>query len=76
MPNHVRIWERELYHQIGGHNSNVPIMDDHEILIRTFLATRMIHLNKLGYVQYRSTQRAKDVAQGTNSQDLNALGLE
>jgi O-antigen biosynthesis protein len=75
MPNHVRMWERNLYHQIGGHNSNVPIMDDHEILIRTFLATRMIHLNKLGYVQYRSTQKAEDVAQGTNSQDLNAWDL-
>lgn len=75
MPNHVRMWERNLYHQIGGHNSNVPIMDDHEILIRTFLATRMIHLNKLGYVQYRSTQKAEDVADGTNSQDLNAWDL-
>lgn len=75
MPNHVRIWERELYHKVGGHNSNVPIMDDHELIIRTFLATRMIHLNKLGYIQYRSTQRAKDVDKGTNSQDLNAWDL-
>ena len=75
MPNHVRMWERELYHEVGGHNSNVPIMDDHELIIRTFLATRMIHLNKLGYIQYRSTKRGKDVDKGTNSQDLNAWDL-
>lgn len=67
MPNHVRMWERELYHKIGGHNRGTPVADDLEILIRTFLNTRMIHVKKVLYLQFSSGNTTTD----NNAQDIN-----
>jgi len=52
MPNHVRVWERDLYFKIAGHNKNLPIADDFELIIRTFLNTRMVHVKKPLYIQH------------------------
>lgn len=52
-PNHVRAWRTSVYREIGGH-SNLPVGDDYELLIRTFLKTRMLRIPKLGYLQYRN----------------------
>ena len=43
-PNHVRVWRRDFYHQIGGHNPTMRHTDDHELLIRTYLYGRMHHI--------------------------------
>ena len=67
MPNHARVWKRELYHEIGGHNKNTPVADDLEILIRTFLNTRMIHLRRVLYFQYNNRNSTVD----NNAQDIN-----
>jgi glycosyltransferase involved in cell wall biosynthesis len=67
MPNHVRMWDRNVYHRIGGHNKNTPVADDLEILIRTFLNTRMIHVKKVLYLQYSS----RDTTTDNNAQDIN-----
>ena len=67
MPDHVRMWERNLYHQIGGHNKNTPIADDLEIIIRSFLNTRMIHVKKVLYFQYNNRNSTVD----NNATDIN-----
>lgn len=67
MPNHARMWERKLYHEIGGHNKTMPVADDLEIIIRTFLKTRMIHLKKVLYFQYNNRNSTVD----NNSNDIN-----
>ena len=67
MPNHARMWERNLYHKIGGHNKTTPVADDLEILIRTFLNTRMIHVKKVLYFQYNNGNSTVD----NNAQDIN-----
>lgn len=67
MPNHARMWERNLYHKIGGHNKTMPVADDLEILIRTFLNTRMIHVKKVLYFQYNNRNSTVD----NNAQDIN-----
>lgn len=51
-PNHIRAWKKDSYINIGGHNSEIHVCDDYELIIRTFLKTRMIHIKKLGYIQY------------------------
>jgi hypothetical protein len=51
MPNHVRVWKKEVYDQIGGHNINTPIADDYELIVRTFLNTEMVHIKKMLYLQ-------------------------
>jgi glycosyltransferase involved in cell wall biosynthesis len=53
-PDHVRAWRKSVYVSIGGHNVNLDICDDHELVIRTYLNTKMHHINKPLYV-YRIT---------------------
>ncbi len=65
VPNHVRAWRRDAYERMGGHGSEVHVCDDYELLIRTFLTTRMVHVQRLGYLQYLqrdggNTQRVRN----------------
>lgn len=55
MPNHIRAWRRAAYITAGGHGSAIHVADDFELCIRTFLTTRMVHVQRFGYVQYLST---------------------
>lgn len=52
VPNHFRAWRRSAYHQAGGHSPELFVADDYELLLRTFLTTRMCHITKLGYIQH------------------------
>lgn len=67
MPNHVRVWKRDLYNKIGGHNKGLPVADDFELIIRTFLNTRIVHIKKMLYVQYNNRNSTVD----NNSIDIN-----
>lgn len=49
-PNHVRAWRRTFYEKIDGHDPAVPIADDHELLIRTYLHGKMKHIDKCLYL--------------------------
>ena len=65
MPNHARAWRREAYFAAGGHNSEIPVADDYELCIRTFLTTRMVHVKRFGYIQHidsggSNTQRVRN----------------
>jgi len=51
-PNHIRAWTKDAYIAIGGHGRDIHVCDDYELVIRTFLNTRMIKIPKLGYIQY------------------------
>ena len=52
IPNHIRAWRRDAYFLAGGHCRNLTIADDYELIIRTFLVTKMMRIPKLLYVQY------------------------
>jgi glycosyltransferase involved in cell wall biosynthesis len=70
-PNHIRAWRKSFYESIGGHNRELHVADDYEIIVRTFLKTRMIRVPKLCYIQYISntTQelRNKDIQRHVRS---------
>ena len=53
-PDHVRSWRKSVYQQVGGHNVELSICDDHELCIRTYLATKMVRIPKVLYI-YRIT---------------------
>jgi glycosyltransferase involved in cell wall biosynthesis len=53
-PDHVRSWRTNIYRDIGGHNVDLDICDDHELMIRTYLVTEMFLIDKPLYV-YRIT---------------------
>lgn len=51
-PNHVRCWKKEFYHKIGGHNTELSVLDDMDIIIRTFLYGKITKVNKVLYIQH------------------------
>jgi glycosyltransferase involved in cell wall biosynthesis len=56
VPNHVRAWRRSTYLEIGGHADWLHVADDYELLLRTFLHTRMARIPRLCYIQYRNAE--------------------
>lgn len=67
MPDHIRMWERKLYHELGGHNKLTPVADDFEMIVRTFLHTRFIHVKRMLYLQYNNRNSTVD----NNALDIN-----
>ena len=53
-PDHVRSWRKTHYDDIGGHNSELFVCDDHELCIRTYLTTKMHFVPEILYI-YRIT---------------------
>jgi hypothetical protein len=53
LPNHVRCWDKNFYHKIGGHNIELSVLDDMDLMIRTFLHGRMAKVNKVLYIQHQ-----------------------
>lgn len=48
-PDHVRSWRREIYHKVGGHDPELNICDDHDLVIRTYLETKFKFIPKVLY---------------------------
>ena len=67
MPNHCRVWNRDTYHKIRGHSRNISVADDFELIIKTFLETKFIHVRKMLYVQYNNGDSTVD----NNRVDIN-----
>lgn len=50
-PNHVRIWSRETYEKAGGHDEEMEVGDDHELLCRTYLSgAKMVRIPEVLYL--------------------------
>tara|TARA_Y100001963_G_scaffold95166_1_gene130977 strand:- start:8841 stop:11381 length:2541 start_codon:yes stop_codon:yes gene_type:complete len=58
--NHPKAWRKDVYMKIGGHNPNYAITDDYDMIVRTFLATKMIHIPRFHYVQLDTNIKPKD----------------
>ncbi len=53
VPNHPRCWRKDFLISIGNYSELLPISDDYELLLRTFMSkTKIIKINELGYIQY------------------------
>ena len=48
-PDHIRSWRKNIYHQVGGHNPELSICDDQELMIRTYMVTKFYHIPKTLY---------------------------
>lgn len=42
-PNHVRVWSREAYARAGAHDAALGVVDDYDLLCRTYLAGVAFH---------------------------------
>ena len=55
-PNHIRAWRKDVYEDLGGHRDLLHVADDYELMVRTFLGTRMARIPRMCYVQYRNAE--------------------
>lgn len=51
-PNHFRSWRAEFYNRIGGHDESMDVLDDQDIMCRTYIEGKMHHIDKPLYVYH------------------------
>ena len=51
-PNHFRAWRKSFYDRIGGHDESMDILDDQDIMCRTYIHGKMHHIDKPLYVYH------------------------
>lgn len=55
MPNHVRVWKREVYFGVGGHRGELKVSDDFDVLLRTYLSgVDWVRIPVPHYIQYKN----------------------
>lgn len=59
VPNHLRAWRTSLYHELGGHDTGLPIADDYELIVRTVLSTECLHIERMLYKQHIGAHTAQ-----------------
>ena len=62
VPNHLRAWRRDVYHMIGGHNRRLRIADDYDLIVRTFLKTKMVKIPMGCYLQFYHGENSQNAA--------------
>lgn len=49
-PNHLRAWKRETYDEAGGYNVGMRVLDDQDLIARTYLVTDFYHIDRCLYL--------------------------
>jgi len=52
-PNHVRVWRKDFYTSINGHDESMDVLDDHDLLARTYIHGKVHHIEKPLYIYWR-----------------------
>lgn len=52
LPNHPRIWRRDILFKVGGFSEFLPIVDDQELILRTAINTKTARVHQFAYLQY------------------------
>jgi len=71
VPNHIRAWRRSTYFEVGGHNRELTVADDYELLVRTWLKSRYCKIPKLTYLQF-----LYDSGASRNTHDLSRADIQ
>jgi SAM-dependent methyltransferase len=69
-PDHIRAWRKSVYHNIGGHNEEYYVCDDLELMMKTYLETKMFHIPKVLYI-YRITGKNSFIERGDDIANKN-----
>lgn len=51
-PNHVRAWRTSFYDSVGGHNPGMAVLDDQDLMCRSYIEGRVRHLDECLYVYH------------------------
>jgi glycosyltransferase involved in cell wall biosynthesis len=76
MPNHLRAWTRNAYFGAGAHGRRLSIMDDLDLLIRTFLTTRIVKIDWMCYWQFYFGLFYDNQSNSTNTQNLVRMDIQ
>lgn len=76
MPNHLRAWTREAYFKAGAHNRRLSVMDDLELIIRTFLTTKIVKVDWMCYWQFYFGLNYDSQSSYTNTQNLVRMDIQ
>jgi O-antigen biosynthesis protein len=49
-PDHVRAWRKSVYDFVGGHNENLEICDDLDLMHRLYMVTEFQHIPEVLYI--------------------------
>ena len=49
-PDHVRAWRTTVYKELGGHNPDLSVCDDYELVVRTYLVSKFCYIPKVLYL--------------------------
>ena len=49
-PDHVRAWRKSVYDYVGGHNAELDICDDLDLMHRLYMVTNFKHIAKVLYI--------------------------
>jgi predicted SAM-dependent methyltransferase len=49
-PNHLRAWRADVYKEVGGHNPNMRVLDDQELISRTYIHSPFYHIDECLYL--------------------------
>lgn len=67
-PNHARAWSKSAYNAVGGHDPNLEVGDDYDLILRCYLAgLKFIHIPECLYY-YRFLPNSQNTHQVKNSQ--------
>ena len=68
-PDHVRSWRKSVYDSIGGHNSELDICDDLDLMHRLYMVTEFKAIKEVLYI-YRITGENTWLERGEKIQNL------
>lgn len=63
-PDHLRAWRKDIYDKVGGHNKDMRVLDDGELMMRMYLITKFKHIDKCLYLY-----RVSDTSTSQNSRN-------
>jgi O-antigen biosynthesis protein len=76
MPNHLRAWTRNAYFSAGAHGRRLSIMDDLDLIIRTFLTTKIVKIDWMCYWQFYFGLFYDNQSNSTNTQNLVRMDIQ
>jgi len=75
VPNHFRAWKRDTYFTLNGHNRRLSIADDYELIVRTFLETHIVKIQRCCYLQFFHSNNSQDSTRADIQRRVRSISL-
>lgn len=69
-PDHVRAWKKDFYEKIGGHNKDLDVCDDYDLMCRSYILGKCHRIDKPLYKYYAYPDRTSAKEKNEKIQEL------